>query len=298
MSSDFTHPSIESTDSPQATWEVTEQEIKDFTLASEPLPDVTDSENSSPPDLYSQVYLKNDGEQLLLILPSPINSGADDWADIWEQLQHRLSARERDGSEGKPVHLFAKNRLLDGRQLQEIADALTQAKLRLELVNTSRRQTAVAAAAAGYSVTQQPMLDSLASQYAEPAPGISEPLYWQSTIRSGMEIRHPGAVIVFGDVNPGGAVVAAGDIIIWGRLRGIAHAGLEGNRKCRIMALHMEPTQLRIADVVARAPEKTPAQLEPEVAYVASDGIRLTKAISFLKTHSFSTDVASWTDSE
>jgi septum site-determining protein MinC len=55
----------------------------------------------------------------------------------------------------------------------------------------------------------------------------------------------------------------------------------------------MEPTQLRIADAVARSPKISPKQFEPEVAYVTSAGIRLAKAIDFAKTHSFST-VENW----
>jgi septum site-determining protein MinC len=79
-------------------------------------------------------------------------------------------------------------------------------------------------------------------------------------------------------VNPGGVVIAAGDIIIWGRLRGIAHAGSMGNESCLIMALHLHPTQLRIASHVARSPEQGPEHIEPEVAYVAEQSIRITAA--------------------
>jgi septum site-determining protein MinC len=51
------------------------------------------------------------------------------------------------------------------------------------------------------------------------------------------------------------------------------------------MALQMEPTQLRIADAVARAPETPPAQFYPEVAYVTPDGIRIARAADFSKTN-------------
>jgi len=106
------------------------------------------------------------------------------------------------------------------------------------------------------------------------------------TVRSGVEIRHPGTVIIVGDINPGGMVVADGDILVWGRLRGIAHAGAKGNRECQIMALQMEPTQLRIADAVARAPEKSPLQFTPEVAHITAQGIRIAKANDFSRSQS------------
>jgi septum site-determining protein MinC len=76
-------------------------------------------------------------------------------------------------------------------------------------------------------------------------------------------------------------VLADGDIIVWGRLRGVAHAGASGNSECLIMALHMEPTQLRIADAVARSPEKLPTQFFPEVAHITSRGIRIVRANDF-----------------
>lgn len=180
---------------------------------------------------------------------------------------------------------MAQDRLLDGQKLQAIADALAGVKLQLVRVYTSRRQTAVAAATAGYCVEQQQPTLSLNKTQVEPVPLLSEPLYLQITVRSGVLIRHPGSIVVLGDINPGGEVVADGDIFVWGRLRGVAHAGANGNRNCRIMALQMEPTQLRIAEAVARAPQTPPAQFHPEVAYVTSEGIRITKATDFAKTH-------------
>jgi septum site-determining protein MinC len=95
-------------------------------------------------------------------------------------------------------------------------------------------------------------------------------------------------VIILGDINPGGMVIADGDILVWGRLRGVAHAGAGGNRECLIMALQMEPTQLRIADAVARAPEKTLTQSYPEVAHITPQGIRIAKATEFSRA-AFST---------
>jgi septum site-determining protein MinC len=39
----------------------------------------------------------------------------------------------------------------------------------------------------------------------------------------------------------------------------------------------MEPTQLRIANALARAPEKQVTQFYPEVAYIIKETIRITK---------------------
>jgi len=88
------------------------------------------------------------------------------------------------------------------------------------------------------------------------------------TVRAG---RRGGSVVVLGDVNPGGEVVAGGDVIVVGKLMGLAHAGAEGNRDAAIWALSMDAKQLRIADLVARAPEEGFQSQGPERA-VVKDG--------------------------
>ncbi len=233
-----------------------------------------------------QIRLKHEDGVVKLILPTEAETPASaSWNDLWEQLQQRLQAGKRFWQPLSVVHLVAADRLLDARQLQGIADALTDVSLQLQLVCTSRRQTAVAAATAGYSVSQQSAIAPLIPRSAEDAtPLIAEPIYLQMTVRSGMDIRHQGTVIIMGDVNPGGEIFAAGDIIVWGRLRGIAHAGYPNNPQCLIMALQMEPTQLRIADRVARAPETPPPQFEPEIAYITPQGIRIARAIDVKTT--------------
>lgn len=228
-----------------------------------------------------QVRFKGEGGRLLLLLP-PESDGPSAllWTDLWLQFKNRLSAGERFWQPNTPVHLMARDRLLDGRQLQDIIDALAEVQLQLKRVYTSRRQTAVAAATAGISVEQQSPVGAF-NQPEATGQALAEPLYIQSTVRSGMEVRHPGTVIVLGDVNPGSSIIADGDVLVWGALRGVAQAGASGNSRCMIMALRLDPTQIRIADFVARAPETPPSQYHPEVAYVASDGIRITKAADF-----------------
>lgn len=95
----------------------------------------------------------------------------------------------------------------------------------------------------------------------------------QRTIRSGQRVYYPGNVVVLGDVNPGGEVVAGGNIIVMGSFRGVAHAGAMGNENAVVAALRLEPSQLRIAGYITRAPEgdfSSPQQ--PEIARV-QDGI-------------------------
>jgi septum site-determining protein MinC len=167
-----------------------------------------------PPKL--QIRLKNEDGVVKLILPTEAETPKSaSWNDLWEQLQQRLQGGKRFWQPLAAVHLVAQDRLLDARQLQSIAEALGDVSLQLQLVETSRRQTAVAAATAGYSITQP---STIAPLTPLPAPAqttiLAEPLYLQITVRSGMDIRHEGSIIIMGDVNPGGEIYAAGDIIV------------------------------------------------------------------------------------
>ncbi|HTL37296.1 MAG TPA: septum site-determining protein MinC, partial [Kofleriaceae bacterium] len=91
-------------------------------------------------------------------------------------------------------------------------------------------------------------------------------------VRSGVVLEHIGHLIVFGDVNPGAEVRAAGNIVVLGRLRGTAHAGI-GQDVGFILALRLEPQQLRIGRQVARAADSDTPPTDAEIAYVTGGGI-------------------------
>lgn len=247
----------------------------------------SESEQESPRVAEVQLHMEAEDGKLLLYLPAPSETTLE-WADLLKEVKKQLEAGERFWPPNTLVELVTGDRLLDHRQLQLIVNALSAAKLHLTRIHTKRRQTAVAAATSGYSIEQQahilPMAQSTIAQFTlDNEKKDSAPLYLQTTLRSGAEIRHPGTVVIMGDLNPGSSIVADGDILVWGRLRGITHAGASGNEQSQIMALQMEPTQLRIADWVARAPESPPDQFYPEVAYIASDGIQIARAADFSK---------------
>jgi septum site-determining protein MinC len=101
-------------------------------------------------------------------------------------------------------------------------------------------------------------------------------LYQRGTIRSGQIVRHLGNVVIVGDVNPGAEIIASGDIVIFGILRGQAHAGAQGDDKATVTALELNPTQLRIATFIAtgeRSAGKSKTREGGEVARVEEDRI-------------------------
>ena len=101
----------------------------------------------------------------------------------------------------------------------------------------------------------------------------------KSTCRSGEIIRYQGDVVVLGDVNPGAEVLAAGDIVVFGSLRGFAHAGAEGNTKATIVALSLDSPRIQIGPHVGvsqsagQQPKSTGTG--PVIAYVRRRSIHV-----------------------
>ena len=104
-----------------------------------------------------------------------------------------------------------------------------------------------------------------------------ETLIVRQTCRSGMTMASPGNIVIIGNVNPGAEVIAQHDIIVVGVLRGNAHAGAGGDASAVIMALALEPKQLRIANLLGLPPtvDEPPdrSKFAPEVAYIDSNRI-------------------------
>ena len=97
-------------------------------------------------------------------------------------------------------------------------------------------------------------------------------LFVKTTFRSGESIRYPGDVVVLADVNPGAEIKAGGDIVVFGRLRGLAHAGVDGDPKAAIIALDIDAPRLQIGPYTgltpaagSRSKSKTAG---PKIAYV------------------------------
>lgn len=124
---------------------------------------------------------------------------------------------------------------------------------------TAPQQEELSKLFAEYGITLQEALE----RQAENGKAELEPLTVESaqtlvvtrTLRGGQEIFHNGSVILMGDVNPGAKVIAGGNIVIHGTCRGIVHAGFLGDNTASITADRLLAAQIRIANVIARAPD-------------------------------------------
>lgn len=122
---------------------------------------------------------------------------------------------------------------------------------------------------------------------ALPAPGSedNDALFLMSGIlRSGQVLHHNGNLLYLGDVNPGGTIICSGDIYILGSLRGMAHAGVDGNEEAIIAASLMSPTQLRIADIISRPPDEWETrESSMEFAYLSNGAMQIDKIHNLVK---------------
>jgi len=76
------------------------------------------------------------------------------------------------------------------------------------------------------------------------------------TLRSGYSLSNEGSIVLLGDVNPGAEIISCGSIIVWGNLRGSAHAGIQGDELAVVCALDLSPTTLRIGESVVHQESK------------------------------------------
>ena len=158
-------------------------------------------------------------------------------------------------------------------QLGELQRTLNGRGLELVTICSSQPHTHVAAAGLGI-LSQWPNTTAPES----PAKPDSDLQVHRGTLRSGDHLETSGSVLLLGDVNPGARISAAGHVLVWGRLRGVAHAGCQGDNFARIVALQLRPLQLRIAGAVARGPEGAPPAGFAEEARIVAGAIQIDPA--------------------
>jgi septum site-determining protein MinC len=212
-----------------------------------------------------------------LVLPE--RPGASTARELVEQALDGAALGSATGGSGLPavLTLVSGSWRLDVRELRSLAEAMATRGVALAGQCGSDPFTRVAAAAIGLS-TQAPLPAPLSGLQSATAATPQELTLHQGTLRSGDHLESEGSVLVLGDVNPGARISAGGHVLVWGRLRGSAHAGCQGNADARIVALQLRPLQLRIAAAVARGPEDSPPPGLAEQAVLSEGAIRLEAA--------------------
>lgn len=178
-----------------------------------------------------------------------ITLGEGSWRVIMSALSAMLNRpNTRTFFRGARVLLETHGRTIAMEQLEELTMLLAQHDMTLiSMSGSAQVQTAFALLRTAVRPTEP---------VAEP-PSVPQvvaeilPLVIRKTIRSGQVVQHAGSIIIIGDVNPGAAVIADGDLIVWGKVRGVVHAGAKGDEKAIVGALMLAPTQLRIGHYLA-----------------------------------------------
>ncbi|WP_342478784.1 septum site-determining protein MinC [Paenibacillus sp. FSL H7-0350] len=119
----------------------------------------------------------------------------------------------------------------------------------------------------------------------DPEEKDTEALFMMSgMLRSGQVLHHDGNLLFLGDVNPGGTITCSGDIYILGALKGMAHAGINGNQEAIIAASLLAPTQLRIAEIISRPPDEWGTrESSMEFAYLSGGAMQIDKIHNIVK---------------
>ena len=173
--------------------------------------------------------------------------------------------------QGARLALDVASQVLHVNELVALRDALSDRGISLWAVISESPTTESTAQLLGLATRISKPRPEESRQFAVEDLGEETALFLNRTLRSGTRIEFAGHVVVLGDVNPGAEIVAEGNVIIWGRLRGMVHAGAKGNRSAVICALDLSPTQLRIADEVS-AVLKPQEHARPEMARINADG--------------------------
>jgi septum site-determining protein MinC len=206
--------------------------------------------------------IKGVGEELhITVPPGP-----------WQSVRPTLLQAIDDRAEffrGARIVLDLVDRDLRAAQLGELRDDLAKRQVIFSALLTTSDDTRNAAANLGLPLqtTNTPHdpdelePTALVEAEGEPARLIDY------TLRSGVTIHTPGHVIMLGDVNPGAEIIAGGNVIVWGRLRGVVHAGAGGDERALVCALDLSPTQLRIAGHISVSPERQ-GRPRPEMAFI------------------------------
>lgn len=214
------------------------------------------------------VIIKGVREGLLLILDDDVP-----FSQILTDLVRRINAQP-NFFKGAAVVVNAGRRVIDRPEFDVLYRMLTRNGMRLQTFVSLSAQSRMVAD--GFGVTSRPPSfaagdaganlglkgrgsgSPLAGVIAQGgSPEVGTGLFLRCNMRPGQSVRYEGDVCVLGDVEVGAEIIADGDVVVWGALRGFVHAGVGGDDEAVVCALQMSPTQLGIAGVVSRFPGRT-----------------------------------------
>jgi len=205
------------------------------------------------------VQIKGIREGLLITL------GEGGWDEVRQALLTQLD-EQANFLRGAKLALDVGNRILRAADLGQLTKDMSEREMALWAVLSESPTTVRSAQSFGLATRVGKPRPEPGAPVTEIAPQSGEgAVLVRRTLRSGFSVQNAGHIVVVGDVNPGAEVVAGGDVIVWGRLRGMVHAGAQGNESAIVCALDLSPIQLRIAGQIALTPKRR-GKPQPEIA--------------------------------
>jgi septum site-determining protein MinC len=193
-----------------------------------------------------------------------ISVGEESWSETRTALLDHLQGQAEFLRGGRLI-LDVGNQVLRAAEMGQLRDMLSDNGLSLWAVLSNSPVTQQNAQSLGLATRiNQPPLERTISAKDTELTGENAVLV-QRTLRSGFSLQHSGHITVIGDVNPGAEIIAGGNVVVWGRLSGMVHAGAEGDNGAVVCALALSPTQLRIAGHISVTPSRRGKQ-QPEIA--------------------------------
>ena len=194
-----------------------------------------------------------------------VTLGEGTWPEIRAALMEQVVA-QADFLKGARLALDVGNHILRAAELGHLRDILSEHGLNLWAILSNSPTTEATAQTLGLATRiNRPHPERPVSTLEATHPDGDAALLIRRTLRSGYRLQYSGHVVVIGDVNPGAEIIAGGNVLVWGRLRGVVHAGAEGNDQAVVCALDLSPTQLRIAGQIATTPQRR-GKAQPEMA--------------------------------
>ena len=204
-----------------------------------------------------KIKIKGENDGLMLEFPPDLS-----FLEIVEELSRKLDSGSGFFLRGTlvrvPRNRFSKEELAELQELFRTHGLICRLEKPVPMRSASPVPPSPKPAAASVS-PQEAMQD---------APELQRMLVIDKTLRGGQAVETEGSVIVFGNVNPGAQITAGGSVDIRGTCRGLVHAGAAGDSTAFIIADHLMPTQIRIANYVARSPDEPEDFSKAERAYV------------------------------
>jgi septum site-determining protein MinC len=192
-----------------------------------------------------------------------VTLGDAGWSVLHSSLLSQIDEKT-DFFKGAKLALDVGNQELHVSEMTELRDELSDRGIILWAVISESATTENTAQMLGLATRLSKARPDTPVQVHVPAAEDSA-MWVKRTVRSGVRLEYEGNVVILGDVNPGAEVVAGGSVVVWGRLRGVVHAGAAGDTEAVVCALDLSPTQLRIATEIATTPDRH-SQPVPEMA--------------------------------